>query len=38
MEMCWTSVERVLRQWKERFEELMNGQNEKKREGWTKQK
>ena len=30
-----TSVETVLRQWKEYFEELMNGEN--KREGWTKQ-
>ena len=32
-----TSVERVLRQWKEYFEELMNGENERER-GWTKQK
>ena len=33
-----TSMERVLRQWKEYFEELANGENEREREGCTKQK
>ena len=31
-----TCEERVLKQWKEYFEGLMNGENE--REGWIKQK
>ena len=33
-----TSVERMHRQWKEYFEELMNGEIKREREGWTKQK